>query len=54
MTADHDNFVLQLWIGSGDFGDGVETLLVISGKFSIRVEFQIHRHIGLQQPIPAA
>ena len=37
VAADHDHLILQLGIGAGNFGDGVEAMLVIAGELGVDV-----------------
>src|SRR5450432_471559 len=54
MAADHDEFVFEFGIGAGNFGDGIEAVLVVACEFAVDVEFQAHRDAGLEQAIDAA
>ena len=50
MAADHDDLVLQLGIGAGDLGDGVEAMLVVAGELGLDVHLERDGHVVLQQP----
>src|SRR5580658_10307526 len=54
MAAEHDEFVFQLGIRAGNFGDSVETVFVVAGEFCIDVEFDAYRNSGFQQAVDAA
>ncbi len=46
VAADHDDFILQLGIGAGNFSDGVEAVLVIAGELGVHVHLDGDRHIA--------
>ena len=50
MSADHYDFVFQIGIGSRNFGDGIESVLVIAKVFHVDIQFDVDRHIRLEQP----
>src|ERR1022692_2681 len=51
MAPDHDNFVLQLRIGSRYLGNGVEPVFVITREFYIDIQFNRDRDILFEQPV---
>ena len=54
MAADHDDLVLEIGIGAGDLGDGVEAVLVVTGDFAFDIHLERDGHVCLEQPIDAA
>jgi hypothetical protein len=54
MAADHDDLVLELGIGAGNFGDGVEAVLVVAGELGFDIDFDRHRDMRLGEPVEAA
>lgn len=38
VSTEHDNLIFQLWISTGNLGDGVETMLVVTGNLRIDVQ----------------
>ena len=54
MAAHHHHFIFQLGIGAGNFGDGVEAMLVVAGELHVDIHFDADRHIGFEQPIHAS
>src|SRR6202047_4372505 len=49
MTANHDDFVPQLGVGSWNFGHRVEAMLVVSSKFGFHVHLNRDGYMLLQQ-----
>jgi hypothetical protein len=49
VPAQHHQLVFELWIGAGDFGKGVVTLVVIVVELRFYVHFHFHRHFLGQQ-----
>ena len=47
VAADHDDLVLELGIGAGDLGDGVEAVFVVAGELGLDVDFERDGHVGL-------
>ena len=54
VPADHHDFIFQLRIGAGNFGDRVEAVLVIAGEFRFHIHLDGDRHVRFQQPVDAA
>ena len=54
VAAEHDDLIFQLGIGAGNFGDGVEAVLVLAGEFGFDVDFDADGHVGLGEPIETA
>src|SRR5579859_224177 len=51
MPPNHHHFVLQFRIGPWYFGNGVESVLVVTGELYVDIQFDIHRDIGFEQPV---
>ncbi len=54
MAAHHHDFIFQLGIGAGNFGDGVEAMLVVAGELHVDIHFDADWHIGFEQAIHAS
>ena len=54
VAADHHDFVFELRIGAGNFGDGVKAVLVVAIEFRFDVELDGYGHVGFQQPVDTA
>ena len=54
VTADHDDLLLEGGVGAGDFGDGVEAVLVVSGEFGFDIDFDGDGGVGLCEAVEAA
>ena len=54
MAAEHDDFVFQLGIGAGNFGDGVEAVFVIAGELGFDVHLDADGYVGLKEAVDAA
>ena len=54
MTSDHHDLVLQFGIGSGNFGNGVEAVLVVSSELGFDVHLDRDGNVVLEQPKDAA
>ncbi len=54
MAAEHNDFVFQLGVGAGNFGDGVEAVFVVAGEFCVDVELDADRHACFQETVDAA
>src|SRR5215469_6317642 len=54
MAADHNDFIFEPGIGSGNFGDGVEAMFVISGELGIDIHLDRHRYVSLEQAVDAS
>jgi hypothetical protein len=39
MAADHDDLILERGVAAGDFGDGVEAVLVLACDLGFNVDF---------------
>src|SRR5579863_8613492 len=54
MSADHDHFVFQLRVRAGNFGDGVESVFVVTREFRIDIEFDANGNASFQEAVNAA
>ena len=54
MAANHDDLFFQVGIGAGNFGDGVEAVLVVAGEFGFDVYLHRDGDMRLEQPVDAA
>src|SRR5580693_4083007 len=53
MAAEHDDFVFQLGVGAGDFGDGVEAVFMVAAELCVDVKFDVHGNAGFQKTVHA-
>src|SRR5271167_4580475 len=54
VSAEHNDFVFQLGVRAGNFGDGIKAVFVISGESCVNVEFNAYGDAGFQETIDAA
>jgi len=54
MAADHDDLILEVGVGAGDFGDGVVSMLMVAGEFGFDVHLDGDGDVGLEEAIDAA
>ncbi len=53
MSADHHDLVFQLRVRSGNFRNGVEAVLVVTGELGIDIHLNRYRHVRFEQAIDA-
>ena len=54
VAADHHDFIFQLGIGAGNFGNGVEAVFVVAGEFGFDVHLDRYGNVVLEQAEDAA